>query len=139
MVRESGLGDKVRIEQWMPRSELLTKMASSDIFLFPSLRDGGGAVVVEAMSMGKPVICLNTGGPAMHVTDDTGVKIATTSPCQSVRDMAAALERLYLDPELRDKLGKAARERAVQMYHWDRAGERVLEIYQHAITSECNT
>jgi len=136
LVRESGLGEKVRFEQWMPRAELLTKMASSDVFLFAGLRDGGGAVVVEAMSMAKPVICLNTGGPAMHVTNDTGVKIPTTSPEQSVRDMAAALERLYLDPKLCDKLGKAARERAVQMYHWDRAGERVLEIYQRAFPTD---
>lgn len=136
LVRESGLQEQVRFEQWMPRADLLNKMASCDVFLFAGLRDGGGAVVVEAMSMGKPVVCLDIGGPAMHVTKDSGIKIAATSTEHCVKEMANALEQLYLDPKFRGELGKAARERAVQMYHWDRAGERMLEIYQRAFPTD---
>ena len=44
--------------------------------------------------------------------------------------MADALERLFLDQDLRDNMGRAARERAVAIYHWDRAGERLKAIYQ---------
>ncbi|MCX6723776.1 MAG: glycosyltransferase, partial [Candidatus Staskawiczbacteria bacterium] len=43
LVQELGLQSSVHFEKWMPREELLSKMASSDVFLFPSLRDGGGA------------------------------------------------------------------------------------------------
>lgn len=133
MVRRSGLEENVKFAGWIPREEVLTQMASADVFLFPGLRDGGGEVVVEAMSMGKPVVCLELGGPAMHVTDESGIKIAATSPKQSVQGMAEALERLYVDRDLRDNMGKAARKRATDIYHWDRAGERLADIYKQTI------
>jgi glycosyltransferase involved in cell wall biosynthesis len=128
-----GLQEQVRFETWKPQEELWSTMRGCDVFLFPSLRDGGGLVAVEAMAAGKPVICVDLGGPRMHVTEDCGVKVAPLSPEQVVRDLAAALERLYTDEELRLRLGKAARERAARLYHWDRLGERMLEIYKDAL------
>ena len=136
LIRESGLEKYVYISGWMPHDKLLAKMTSCDVFLFPSLRDGGGAVVVEAMAAGRPVICLDLAGPGMHVTGACGIKIPTSSPEQAVSDMASALERLYKDKELRSRMGRAARERAEQVYHWDRLGERMMDIYTEIIRAE---
>ena len=136
LVRRLRLLDRVHFLPWLAREELLARMAYHDVFLFPSLRDGGGTVVVEAMAVGRPVVCLDTGGPGLHVTDECGLKVPPVSRQQAVRDLAGALERLYLDQELRLKLGKAARERAEQMYHWDRLGERLMEIYEQALNSD---
>lgn len=122
--------------QAMPRQQLMAEMASANVFLFPSLRDGGGTVVIEAMSLGKPVVCLDAGGPGTHITDDCGVKITPVTPQQAVGDLAAALEELYLDRDLRLKLGHSARERAEQLYHWDKLGDRLMGIYQHAVNAE---
>jgi len=133
LVCNYGLQEQVRFETWKPQEELWSTMRACDVFLFPSLRDGGGLVVVEAMAAGKPVICVDLGGPSMHVTEDCGVKVAPLSPEQVVGDLAAALERLHTDEELRLRMGKAARERAARLYHWDRLGERMLEIYQGAL------
>jgi glycosyltransferase involved in cell wall biosynthesis len=108
-------------------------MADHDVFLFPSLRDGGGAVVIEAMSMGKPVVCLDTGGPGMHITDECGLKITPRSPDHAVHELAQALEKLYLDEHLRLTLGKAARRRVEQHYQWDKLGERLHRIYEHSL------
>jgi len=127
------LDGKVKIEKWLPREELLKKMAACDVFIFPSLRDGGGAVVIEAMAAGKPVICLDHAGPAMHVAEGCGIKVPPRNPDQVIEDMAEALEQLYANPELRLRMGNAARERAEQVYHWDRQGERLLKIYQSAL------
>jgi glycosyltransferase involved in cell wall biosynthesis len=44
-----------------------------------------------------------------------------------------ALERLYRDPELRVRMGEAARQRAEQMYTWDHLGERLQQIYEEAL------
>lgn len=132
LVRDLGLQSKVHVLTPIPREELLGKMANHDVFLFPSLRDGGGAVVIEAMAMGSPVICLDTGGPGIHVTNQCGVKISPISPIQAVDEMAAALGRLYEDEELRRGLGRAAKDRAEQIYHWDKLGDRLSEIYQDA-------
>lgn len=130
LVHKLGLENKVIFSGWLPREKLLEKMASSDIFLFPSLRDGGGAVVVEAMAAGLPVVCLDIGGPGFYIKRKYGIKIKPVSPEQTIQEMARALENLYFDRGLRIHLGKAARERAEEEYRWDRLGERLLEIYQ---------
>ncbi|MGB0036223.1 MAG: glycosyltransferase family 4 protein [Candidatus Acidiferrales bacterium] len=127
---ELGQTRQVRFEDWMTREELLSQMRASDVFLFPSLRDGGGAVVVEAMAAGKPIVCLDLAGPGLHVTPECGMKITPCSPERTVREMAAALERLYQDKELRTRMGQAARKRGEEHYHWDRLGERLQEIYR---------
>lgn len=124
---------QVLLPNWMPREELLTKMGLCDVFLFPSLRDGGGAVVVEAMAASKPVICLDVGGPGLHITEQCGIKVAPHSPEQAVKNLARALECLCQDRKLCLRMGRAARERAEQVYHWDRLGQRLLEIYQEAL------
>jgi len=129
------LESKVLLQNELSRQDLLLEMAAADLFLFPSLRDGGGTVVVEAMAMGTPVICLDAGGPGMHVTDDVGVKVTPHSPDQAVREIAEALERLYLDSELRKELGSAGQEKAKRHYHWDQLGERLMGIY-NSILSE---
>ena len=136
LVQKSGLSDKVKFWGEMPRDKLLSMIASSDVVLFPSLRDGGGTVVIEAMSVAKPVVCLDVGGPGMHINDECGIKITPGAPKETVTELAGALDRLYLDEGLRHRLGGAARERAEQMYHWDRLGERLMEIYQIAATNQ---
>jgi glycosyltransferase involved in cell wall biosynthesis len=117
----------------MPREDLLAKMRSCDIFLFTSLRDGGGLVVVEAMASGKPVVCLDLAGPAFHVTEECGIKIPARSPKEAIELTAQALERLYRDHELSEKMGEAGRARAEQVYTWDRLGERVLGLYEEVL------
>jgi glycosyltransferase involved in cell wall biosynthesis len=133
IVGRSRLQSKVLLLPAVARDELLARMASCDVFLFPSLRDGGGAVVIEAMAAGKPVVCLDVGGPGMHVTDECGIKVATHSPEDAAHQMADALERLHKDVTLRLKMGRAARKRAEQVYHWDRLGEKLMETYRYAL------
>ena len=88
--------------------------------------------MVEAMSTGMPVVCLDVGGPSMHVTNASGIKVEATSPDSTVKELAAALERLYLDRNLLASMGRVSHERASQVYHWDRVGERLMDIYQQA-------
>jgi glycosyltransferase involved in cell wall biosynthesis len=59
--------------------------------------------------------------------------VTPNSPEQAITDMAAALERLYDNCELRARMGQAGRQRVEQVYGWDRVSERVLEIYRAAL------
>ena len=136
LVRSLGLQGRVRISHWMARDEFLRTLGSCDIFLFPSLRDGGGAVVVEAMAAGKPVVCLDLGGPGFHVTDACGIKVAANTPSQAVHDLADAMDRLCGDPALRSHMGEAARQRAAAVYHWDRLGEHLQDVYHRALEAK---
>ena len=72
----------------------------------------------------------------MHIDDDCGIKITPTTPGNTVSELAGALERLYSDEGLRHKLGKEARRRAEERYHWDRLGDRLMEIYQSVVPAE---
>jgi glycosyltransferase involved in cell wall biosynthesis len=124
---------RISLTRWLPHPQVIQKMRECDVFLFTSLRDGGGAVVVEAMASSKPVVCMDLAGPGLHVTDECGIKIPPISPEQAARDISNTLERLYLNPDLRLAMGAAARVRAKQVYHWDRLGERLREIYEQAL------
>jgi glycosyltransferase involved in cell wall biosynthesis len=133
LVSRLGLQGKVRFEKWMPREALLARMRDCDVFLFTSLRDGGGLVIVEALASARPVVCIDLGGPGLHVTDECGIKIPPHSPDQAVRDVAEALGRLYDDPGLRGKMGQAARTRAERVYDWDHLGNRLSRVYEEVL------
>jgi glycosyltransferase involved in cell wall biosynthesis len=130
---ELKIEDKVLFEHWMEREKLLRKMSDCDVFIFPSLRDGGGAVVVEAMAMGKPVICLDIGGSGFHINEKCGIKIKPESPNQSIQEMADALFLLHKNVYLRQILGQAAQQKAKDFYLWDRLGEQLIKIYEKFI------
>jgi glycosyltransferase involved in cell wall biosynthesis len=133
LARTLGVGGKVKFEGWKSRADLWAEMRRSDVFLFPSLRDGGGLVVVEAMAAGDPVVCVDLGGPGMHVTPECGVKVKAESPEQVVSDLASALELIHRNPRLRQEMARAARKRAEEQYLWDVLAERMLGIYQDVL------
>ena len=133
LVRNLGVEQQVHLEKWMPRQDLLGLMRQCDTFLFPSLRDGGGAVVVEAMAASKPVVCMDLAGPGLHVTEECGIKIPPRSPDETIELMAQALERLQHDRDLCVKMGQAGRGRAEQVYSWDHLGDRLAKIYEEVL------
>ncbi len=133
LIRHLGVERQVHLEKWMPRQELLGLMRQCEAFLFASLRDGGGAVVVEAMAAGKAVICMDLAGPGLHVTEECGIKIPAHSPHESIELMSQAVERLYQDRELCAKMGQAGRARAEEVYSWDHLGDQLRRIYEDVL------
>lgn len=133
LIKEMGLETRVKLMSWLSREDLLEMMHSSDVFVFPSFREGGGAVIVEAMATGRPVICLDAGGPGFHIRDEWGIKIEPKDPEYVTQQVAAAMEKLYLDDELRISMGEAALKRTKDYYLSDRLGERLLEIYKQVL------
>ena len=129
LILELNLEDRVFVLDWMERKDLFKQMRRSDVFLFASFRDGGGAVVVEAMASGLPVICLNTAGPGFHIKDKFGIKIQPNSTDYVIAEMAKALDRLSNNEQLRAEMGEAARKRAREYYEWTKLGSRMIEIY----------
>lgn len=126
--------DKVIFSPWLDREALFKKMRKCQVFLFPSFRDGGGAVVVEAMACAKPVIGLDIGGPGFHIDKDWGIKIEPKNPDYVKREIAAALKLLYTDKNLRLGMGEAAYKRAKEFYLWPKLGLRMQEIYNSVLS-----
>jgi glycosyltransferase involved in cell wall biosynthesis len=136
LVGELGLGSKVRFTGWLPRAALLREMGRADVFLFPSFRDGGAAVVVEAMAAGKPVIGLDSGGPGFHIQPGWGFKIDPRDPAYVIGEISRALEALKRDPALAAAKGEAARRRVEEYYLWEKHGDRLREIYGRVLGSD---
>ena len=65
----------IRFTGTVPHSDVQQYFAASDLFVFPSIREFGGAVVLEAMAMGAVPLIVNYGGPAELVTDETGIRL----------------------------------------------------------------
>lgn len=131
-----GLDGKVRFWGAVDRRRALQLLAECDVLVHPSLHDSGGWVCLEAMAAGRPVVCLDVGGPALQVTEKTGIKVAATSPEQVVSDLAAALYKLASDPGLRARLSLGARKRVEEHFNWNNKGFAMADLYQSLSTPE---
>jgi glycosyltransferase involved in cell wall biosynthesis len=130
-----GVADSIIFFDALPRAELLESIANCDVLLHPSLHDSGGWVTMEAMAAGRPVICLDLGGPALQVTAATGIKIPATSPEQVIRDIVAALERMATDASGRASLGQAGRARIEQEFNWKKLGDQMAVVYAQLLSA----
>jgi glycosyltransferase involved in cell wall biosynthesis len=133
------LTGKVRFWGMVPRSEALAKLADCDVLVHPSLHESGGWVCSEAMAAGRPVVCLDLGGPALQVTEETGIKVPAISPEQVVRDLADAFYKLASDPQLRARLSLGARKRVQEHFNWDKKGLFMTKLYDSLCTVENGT
>ena len=130
LARRLGVADRVRFVGPLPRVEVLRLLGQAHTLVHPSLHDSGGWVCLEAMAAGRPVICLDLGGPATQVTDATGFKISARTPAQVVHDLARAMQRLVNDPHLVPLLGEAGKERAREAFLWEARVEEISRIYK---------
>jgi glycosyltransferase involved in cell wall biosynthesis len=127
------IADRVRFYGELPRIETLRKLSESDMLVHPSLHDSGGWVCLEAMALGKPVLCLDLGGPGMQVTDETGFKLRAKTTRQTVHDLGDAMSQLAGDSNLSLKMGEAARRRVAEIFDWDKKGDWINKIYQELV------
>jgi glycosyltransferase involved in cell wall biosynthesis len=123
------LGDKVRFISWLPQQELFDLYSSHDLFVFPSVHDSGGMVVIEAMSHGLPVICLDLGGPQYAVTRESGIVIKSggLNTEQVAVAMADEISKLAVAPDRLSILSEGAIARANQSV----LAERVAQFYNY--------
>ncbi|KPF43942.1 hypothetical protein IP87_14720 [beta proteobacterium AAP121] len=113
------LGDAVQWMQDLPREAVLRLYGEHDLFLFPSLHDSGGTVVLESLSRGCPVVCLDLGGPPHFVDESCGrvVPAADGAAAAVPVRLADALQGLAADPALRLRLRQGALAQA-QRHSW---------------------
>jgi glycosyltransferase involved in cell wall biosynthesis len=101
----------------IPQNELFSLYQSVDCLLFPSLHDSSGNVVLEAMSFGLPVVCLDLGGPAVIADKTCGIIVNTANKGEEgvAEELHKALVMLIDYPELRAELSQGARQKCAGM------------------------
>jgi glycosyltransferase involved in cell wall biosynthesis len=87
-----GVSDRVILHGLRPRSEVLAALRACDTLLFPSMHDSAGWVVAETLALGRPVVCLDIGGPAMLVGQTRGIQVPARGDV--VGKLAKALARV---------------------------------------------
>jgi glycosyltransferase involved in cell wall biosynthesis len=127
--RDLGMGGEVDFAGKIDHAQMEQELRKADIFAFPSLRDTSGAVVLEAMASGIPVICLDHQGGRLMTGDVSGIRVPVTSLKETTLDFARAMVELSLDPERRLRCGNAARARVIDEFSWPRKANRLSRIY----------
>jgi glycosyltransferase involved in cell wall biosynthesis len=129
LATDLGIAEQVKFFDEMPRADLMHKLGTCLALVHPSLHDSGAFVCLEAMAAGRPVICLDLGGPAVQVTEETGFKVSAENPERAIAEMAIAMTRLATEPELRSQLGTAGRQRVNQWFNWATKGQFLVSVY----------
>lgn len=110
--------------------EVARRLAESDVLLLPSLDEGLPTVVLEAMACALPVVATECGGISEAVTD--GVEGFVVPP-RDAPALAAALERLWHEPDRRLRMGQAARRTATSSFRLERQLDEFLALYREVV------
>ena len=130
-----GLESRVKFHGRLSPAATMQAYREHDLFIFPSLHDSGGNVVVEAMSHGVPVICMDRGGPGLFVKQGiTGIKVADGSRETVLDDLAAAICRYDSERSLLAQHGAAGCRHVEQEFSWPRRAEQMSAIYLEAVS-----
>jgi glycosyltransferase involved in cell wall biosynthesis len=123
-----GVSDHVRFHGFVEERDLVRLYQEADIFVFPSLQEGFGLVMVEAMACGLPVIATEV-PPMPEVVGEAAVMIPPEDPAALARAVAC----LARDAGRREDLGRAGRARVEKKYLWGRVAEQTLGYYEEAL------
>ena len=131
-VRERGLGHRVIFTGYR-RGDYVDYLRAMDfkVFLVPG-SDGTCRAVREAMAMGKPIVCTKRGIlPELVEEGKTGILVD-----EKPEELASAMERVALDRELRERMGKEARARALRDFSVEKQAGNVAEFYERILSME---
>ncbi len=123
LAAQLGIADAVTLGGKRPNDEIPLWMNASDLLVLPSLSEGFGVVLVEAMACGKPVVATTCGGPEDIVTPQTGILV----PPADDAALSEALLEILADGERFHP--QAIREYAMDTYGYDRVTSRIMEVY----------
>lgn len=128
-----GVADAVRFLGFRPQSECVDILNESDALILNCLRECGGAVVLEAMSLGLPVIASDWGGPADYLDESCGILVSPVPRSDFPRRLSDAISLLARDPAKRHAMGRAGAKKVRDLYDWEKKVVRMLEIYAEVL------
>ena len=125
---EAGVAPLIQWRSAVPQASLPDFYAAADVCAVPSFHETFGLAALEAMACGRPVAAAAVGALQSLVSDgETGMLVPSHDPAA----FADRIRELLADPQLSERMGRRARERAVQ-FTWDRAASLALDGYARA-------
>jgi glycosyltransferase involved in cell wall biosynthesis len=133
------LDGAVRFAGFLSQAQCASELKSADALILNSVYECGGAVVLEAMSLGLPIIAADWGGPADYVDASCGILVSPAPRQTFAQRLAEAIGQLAADPAQRIRLGEAGRQRVRSEFDWENKIDQMLDIYAQAQTQAPQT
>lgn len=118
------LENRIEVSGALDREQIASAYAAADVFVLPSLFEGFGMVLTEAMAHGLPIVCTTGGAAAETVPDAAAIKVPPGAPTS----LSDALRRLMVDADLRGRLSDAAWEAAQHLPRWHETAQRIAAV-----------
>jgi glycosyltransferase involved in cell wall biosynthesis len=132
LVRELGIGETVTLAGSLSHSETIRSMGLSDVLVFPSVREFGGAVVFEALAAGAVPVVADFGGPGDIVYPEVGYRVPLTNENDLVAQMEKILEELAGNRELLGRLRRQGMAYAREHLSWEAKAQTITRIMMWA-------
>lgn len=134
-IKPLNLQEFVTLTGWVKQEQTLEFYQKSDVFCFPSIREFGGAVVLEAMACGLPCIVVNNGGIGEYVTEVTGFKIEPISRDYIRDELTQKIQTLVENESLWQSMSAQSIERAKD-FTWPRKAQKIVNIYEQLMADQ---
>lgn len=129
-VAENGLAGSVTFHGQLPHEQVQDVAVEANILLFPSIREFGGGVVLEAMSLGIVPVIVDYAGPSELVTPETGYAVPIGQRAQIIERLSNTLSGLVADPNVLVDMGARARARVEAHFTWSQKARDIAAIYE---------
>lgn len=130
IIERERIGHGVERPGWVPHTQLKDRLGRAHVFGFPSVREFGGAVVLEAMALGVVPVVMDYGGPGELVTPRTGVAMPMAPRAAIIERLRASLRDLADRPAEVAEMGARACERVFRHFTWEAKAKQVYEVYR---------
>ena len=124
-----GLADAITFHGWLEHDAVQDVVKRAHALTFPSVREFGGGVVLEAMALGVVPMIVDYAGPADLVTPETAIKVPLGTREQIIDGFTAVLERATDDPAALVPMARACAERVHHRFTWSAKAEQVARVY----------
>jgi len=128
LTRTLGIENTVSFCGWLSHAEVLKRLGSADVLVFPSVRDFGGGVVFEALAVGVVPVVLDFGGPGDTVHPEVGFKVPLTNETDVVLEMEKILTGLAQDRDLLSRLQQQGMSYARERLTWDAKAQSTSQV-----------
>ncbi len=126
---DAGVSHAVTFHGWLAHDQVQGVLKRCNLMSFPSVREFGGGVVLEAMALGVPALIVDYAGPGELVKDGWGFKVPLGTRVQIIQGFEAELTRLAAEPDLVTAAGVQAKNRIAQLLTWERKAAQIEEVY----------
>jgi glycosyltransferase involved in cell wall biosynthesis len=130
IIADHRLEDSVEIAGWKTQDEVAALLRQSDVFLFPSIRELGAGVVIEAMASGLPCVVVDYGAPGVLVGTERGVAVPLADRATLATEFGRVLLRLFEAPKQLREMGLSAQQHALRYYSWDAKARKFMDVYR---------